>query len=312
MSREKIIETEIIEVEPSPLWKDAEEMEELCCTPSKSIPCKKVVEPWKGYDVEDILEDLGIELDEHGRNANGDVVEILLVRPKGGQCGQKETIYEPKAKNCCEEVTELNWDDEFSVEVLAADSAGAVGVVGGKGPYAWTLQGVDVRFGNGKKTITTDNNYVWVYSGPDFCGYAAILVTDTCDQEAGGDIRSVEGQWVLHDSGAESPCYITGSNDLCGGSYDYYDHYGLVSGRYKLTETRYTQYASVIGLENVSVYCNAYGFCDHPAPVSCFLPFWAGCDGYYCDNCRYLTDGYKYWIRHVHLESRETWRWECG
>ncbi len=83
----RIIETETIEKEEAP-YKTAEEMEEICCVPVQQLQCKETWEIWDGYTDEEILEKLGIKLDEDGKNADGYEVEIRR-KPRKNPCGYK-------------------------------------------------------------------------------------------------------------------------------------------------------------------------------------------------------------------------------
>lgn len=224
---DKLIATEKIAVPPDP-WVSAEELADACCGSTPVPPCETIVEPWKGYTVAEVLEELGIELDADGRNADGDLVEIRLVRPKSGICGEKETTYVIVPQNCCDGVSALAWDTGLSVTVLAPESGGVVGVTGGKGPYVWKLTGSGVTFDHGLREISTPLKNVWLTTGPSFCGSAVITVTDVCGNSATGYVKSTVGQWVLTGYG---PCHYPG----CG-EFNYYVETTCIRDNYKVVQ----------------------------------------------------------------------------
>jgi hypothetical protein len=120
------------------------------------------------------------------------------ITPEG--CGTRYEETRIIQHNCCDVAEPMAWDVDTSVEVLAPGTSGIVGVTGGLGNYYWSVRGVDFWL-NPSHTLrdgVTDTPYVWIYAGPNACGYAPIVVTDGCSTVSDGGIRATVGVWATH------------------------------------------------------------------------------------------------------------------
>jgi hypothetical protein len=114
----------------------------------------------------------------------------------GKPCGKKYETWKGK-NNCCDFVEPMAWDDSISVEVLAPETRGIVGVTGGAPPYHWSVRGEGFALneqGNLRDGFT-DTPYVWIYALHNACGFAPIEVTDGCSI-VNDRVRSTVGEWV--------------------------------------------------------------------------------------------------------------------
>lgn len=189
------VTTEIQYVNPDP-WVTDEVMKDTCCETVSPPPCQVKTEPWTGYTVSEISDMLGIDIDDNGLDENGIPVQIVLINPSGGPCGEMETTYELQQKSCCDEVSDILWDDAISSEVIGPSSSGIVAVSGGRQLRTWKVVGVGITFDHGIKELSTTDQYVTLITDESFCGSATVTVADGCS-EAVGHVRSTSGQWVL-------------------------------------------------------------------------------------------------------------------
>jgi len=205
-------------VNPTP-WITHEEIAELCCE-SQSMPeCEEKTEAWGGFNTQEMLEKLGLDLDGQGRDGDGNYVDIRLIVPPSGVCGEKITKVERNALNCCDGVEPLEWLNT-SVSVMSPGSNGYVFIDGGKRPLTVSIRGdgfyLDQDFDIRDAEI--EGSSFLVYTTPTACGSAEVSITDGCTN-TGNQIRCTVGQWVARDpvTCAEANLGIVDSDDQTGG-----------------------------------------------------------------------------------------------
>lgn len=300
----KILSKETVYESTQPEWIAQDELDSLCCGSTPVPQCEVSVSKWGGYSIEEITEKLGLELDDSGRDAQGRLVEIRLVKDRE-TCGHIEVRYEVQQQNCCDGVPELSWDTEASIIILAPSSSGVVAVGGGKGEYTWTLSGNDVSFAGGRRTIKTSEDYVWLYSGASFCGSADVVVVDACGQQVQAVVRSTAGKWELVYGGSgTSPCLATTDEFYTGcGLTAIFD---LYKGRYYVRESHASYGGQFPSIADVEQFCAEH--CPEPT-FPCVTPFSAAtkvCD--WCAWCYNAQPG----VRGVRLEFyRWQYKWVC-
>jgi len=194
--------------EPDTPWLTAEEREQWCCEPGDPVPCQERTEDWHGFTEEEILERLGITLN-NGRDEQGRIVEIRWRNiPAGGKCGKKVTRMRLPERACCADVAPPAWDTDTSAEVVTPGSSCAVAVTGGRGPYTWHVSGRGFWLNPGHDMTTgeTDTAATYLYTDATACGAATVTVTDACGNQTAGYVRSTNGQWVQQ-SHCEASCF---------------------------------------------------------------------------------------------------------
>jgi len=120
--------------------------------------------------------------------------QFIAVGPKDGMCGTITTTFQVAAKDCCEDVEPLEWDEEHCSLYVP----GWYHIFGGKAPFIWRVSGVGLSF-HPTIVITeieTDDRWVYVYRTGEDCGAYDLLVTDVCNQHLDRKIRSPEGRWM--------------------------------------------------------------------------------------------------------------------
>jgi len=118
--------------------------------------------------------------------------------------GAKGTLWYLRAfstqawKWVCEDLVELEYDEENSVEIIADDSQGTVFVIGGRYPYIWKVTGQGF-FLDETHTLTeaqTNEPYITIYT-LDACGVGSIECIDKCEDVVEGSFKSTEGEWTF-------------------------------------------------------------------------------------------------------------------
>lgn len=240
-------------VDHFPLHWDMEEpdtYEEYCCA--------GVVPPRGNCRETSFRREGGLELSEQTRiqmeTEWGGPIEFIglgPITPEG--CGTRYEETKVLHHNCCDEVEPMAWDTATSVEVLAPNTYGIVGVTGGSGTYHWSVRGNDFWL-DANHTLrdgTTATPYTRIYAGANACGVAPITVDDGCSA-ASGLIRATVGRWNLvyqSDGGLnggstappfEHADYLINSFDDPG---SYGDKTGI-KGKYKVVQL-YTEYCPI-------------------------------------------------------------------
>lgn len=211
---DRIVET-VTEYEQKPPCRTAEEMAEICCEDTPALPCCEKVEPWQGYTTEEALEHLGIELDDQGRDSDGNYVVIDWL-PRKSPCGIQVTEYDVTPKNCCDdpELTPLEYDIDSAVEVLAPGSDGIVYFSGGRLPVFIKIRGVGFTLdGYSQRDGWIYGNSFRIFAHEFACGTCLVTLNDGCSI-AIGEIRSTAGHWD-----GICPGYTVYCTDAYGSSY---------------------------------------------------------------------------------------------
>ncbi len=97
----------------------------------------------------------------------------------------------------------LIWPDTNPQEVPPSGSVD-ICVEGGAPPYHWIVAGTGFSLASSATGGPTNT----LIAGAQACGSAAVLVTDFCDFQVTGHVRSTAGQWVLKSTGT---CVLGGA-----------------------------------------------------------------------------------------------------
>lgn len=97
----------------------------------------------------------------------------------------------------CTNVAGLVWDTNNPTEAIDPNSSGTITVIGGRGPYTWTVKGSGYYLDGAytEKSVTTKSPSVTYYT-KEACGSGEIFVNDACNSTVQGAIRSTNGKWV--------------------------------------------------------------------------------------------------------------------
>ncbi len=188
-----VIET-VIEYETQPPCKTAAQMEDICCEATPLLQCcEKSNGSWVGFSIDELMEKYHPALDSLGRDSTGRVISIEL-QPRENPCGQKIIEYDVSGGQCCDEVTEIVFDEDSTPDLLPAGGSIKIYVTGGKTPLTFTTTSDNTNFQSGRKQHITTNNYVTIYANGDFCGLTEVSVTDGCSTTK-MMLGSSEGTW---------------------------------------------------------------------------------------------------------------------
>ena len=178
----RIIETVEHCDDTQPSCKTAPEMEQICCKSAGAVQCcEKTEKGWGGYSKEEILDRLGIVLDERGLDAQGRPV-IIEFEPRENPCGDKVTSYDFIQRGCCEDVIPM---EASSSNPTSIDPGAGVGicVADGLGPYTWRAS---VGYTLASKTTVEPCNTITALAWT--CGDALVRVIDLCGGEVNIDL----------------------------------------------------------------------------------------------------------------------------
>jgi len=175
--------------------KTAGQMEGLCCEPTAALLCCEETEKqWAGYTEAEILEHLGISLDEQGRDGQGRYVNIEL-EPRTKPCGERVTSYDLSGYACCDGVEPIVWDEDNSVRVIPDMSHGVVVFTGGRLPFNVSVRGSGFYLDtNNTRDAVINGRNIAIYTSTA-CGTARITISDGCST-AVAFVRSTNGHWT--------------------------------------------------------------------------------------------------------------------
>lgn len=253
-------------IEESLMFGDPNYYAEKCCeakTPNGCAVRKEVNPGGKTLDQETIDR---LTLEHAGP------IEFIGVGPDGVEgCGAIYTRQTVKPKNCCDEAEPLEWNDAESADVIARGTWVWVEVIGGIGPYFWSVRGQGFTLdGYSLRDGYTDLNYTRIYASLLACGICKITVTDSCT-EVKANLRCTTGQWLS--VGYSSPlCNVYNHPEqfpdlfLCsayGGTLystvkNYYD------GEYWVGRGRTPPEQYDIGFDRISYVCGIYATLSDP------------------------------------------------
>lgn len=206
-----------------------EEYKETCCVDGVPPECDKIYRTYKG----------GKSVDKDDIKASyGDNVTLIPVGPDGGVCGTWLTEYVKQQRNCCDDVSQLEWDYDLSFEVISNNDHDEVFIKGGTGtrPLTWKVRGngfyVDPKFT--KRDLVTYDNSLDIYTTDDACGPCTIFVTDGCSSVS-VVVRCTVGVWVARPE-LDGLAVISGAGEgvpgqTCNGWLT------RTEGRYRMFET---------------------------------------------------------------------------
>lgn len=159
------------------------------------------------------------------------VLIVLIAHTASGRSCSTDAVVE---KTTCENAEPFVWDDATSAETVSQSGSVVVAVLGGKGPFTWSISGgTGITLGKSE----TSSRYNTVHATASACGAATITVTDSCDEATAGDVR------VAQNSSWQE---ITPYQCVVSGNYTSYtapepeqDSYGrweLIQGKYKCVD----------------------------------------------------------------------------
>jgi hypothetical protein len=200
-TKKKIVKTTIKYKYPDKPYKTADQMEDICCEEKPELNCSEVYEGvWHGYSKEELIESLGISVDENDVFTDKDGKRkrlIIKVKPRKNPCGKIYTEYDTTPNACCEFATDIVWPDEVNTEVISAGNAASFMVTGGRATKTWKTTNSGTYWKkNGSRTITTSDSVVTLQTTENFCGATMISVSDGCSSVTEG-VRSNVGRWEL-------------------------------------------------------------------------------------------------------------------
>ena len=165
--------------------------EKCCGSPPGPLPeCKKTYRQKQGGAT--LTPE---EIKEYRNRFYPKAINVIYVAPEDGDCGDIITEWRITARDCCDEVSDLLWDEEYNGEVIADNSSMVVRVSGGTLPITWSVAGDGFYLDSArtlKKVIRESRNAV-IYTD-EACGSCKIIVSDGCSR-VDEHIRSTNGQW---------------------------------------------------------------------------------------------------------------------
>jgi hypothetical protein len=191
----RTVETVVTNADKPPC-RTAAQMTQLCCEKTAALQCcEEVVNAWPGYTAKEIIDHLGLVLDDQGRDKDGRYVNIQM-QPRKTPCGEQVTKYDTSQKNCCEGVAVLAWNMTVTPDVLPHDRSIIIAWSGSDGRQVEVITTSNATwFSDGRKTALGHGNSIELFAGATFCGSTAVTVRDGCST-AVIMIRSDLGQWV--------------------------------------------------------------------------------------------------------------------
>lgn len=122
----------------------------------------------------------------------------------------------------------LAWDYEASEEEIERNNQAEIIIVGGKGPFLWSVSGT----GFSLESTETEGRSNTLYADETACGSAAITVIDLCDETITGFVRGDIGQWVLKGN----YCGMPGEEGLVINYDHFWYHVEAIKGNKKQRE----------------------------------------------------------------------------
>lgn len=135
----------------------------------------------------------------------GDLVDIIYVSPKDGDCGNIKYNQVRNRKNCCDEVEPIEIDVYNSADIIGDNSGGYVVFTGGRYPFSVSIRGSGfwLDYNRTIKDGIINSNIFIIYTS-DACGSCKITISDGCSV-ANYFVKSTNGQWVPTYIGACTP-----------------------------------------------------------------------------------------------------------
>lgn len=111
-----------------------------------------------------------------------------------GSC--EDSGYPDQFSFACGENASMQWNADNSATDLGATATRTISILGGGGPYTWTVNGNGFYFDGAytKKSITTVEPTTTLYTS-NACGSSEVTVTNACGITVRGEVRSINGAW---------------------------------------------------------------------------------------------------------------------
>jgi hypothetical protein len=134
--------------------------------------------------------DENIDYDKWG--TQGNMLEIVVVARtlSGGSCSSSVFVLK------CTDVEPMSWDTDLSGTTIIRNGSCAVAILGGRGPYKWSVSGTGFSMQTASTPIDGFTNVL--LADGTACGVATITVKDNCGNTVTGPVRVPDyGEWVL-------------------------------------------------------------------------------------------------------------------
>jgi len=237
------------------------------------------------------------------------------ITPEG--CGTRYEETKVLHHNCCDEVEPMAWDTANSVEVLAPNTSGIVGVTGGHPPYYWSVRGNGFSLDGGTlRDGVTDTPYVRIYAHSMACGIAPVEVFDGCSV-VNDVVRATVGSWELLPLDTPCPGTMPADNACVPGYSGMYE--GIING-YKVTQTKVYLWGRSSGAGSMKTYCDDCVPSEPRMEGSCFSGWATACGGCQYDwtigtNCMinvpYCNPENNWLGTYCYDFDKRIYRWRC-
>ena len=222
----------------------------------------------------------------------------------------------------------MEWDWANSAQTIVRDESVSVYVLGGVGPFTWSLSGTDFSLDN-TVTQARDNR---LNAGPNSCGSATITVTDAYGSVAEGSVRNTssgywktyadqcglaapdgDGEWYFTRVANTNIAYMQGDVTM-GGKRQQHKHKFLFLGDTYFSSQGECETERMQNCASLNSPCMPFPDYFHWG----WYPF--GGDFYYCgegtsDYVELCHQGYYWQYRTARLQQNEYtltyWQWEC-
>lgn len=153
------------------------------------------------------------------KDAEG-AVEVDVFMKAGSVPGSHGSIMITECSDCelCDQTDDVSWDSENSAATVNPGDDAIVKIKDGVPPFVWTITRCGDDLGNCSlsSSITTGRSNV-INVDAAACGMITISVTDSCEDEATGEVKITEGTYQPCDSHNE--VQAGGCGCSCGGVY---------------------------------------------------------------------------------------------
>jgi hypothetical protein len=127
---------------------------------------------------------------------NIEAVQFIPVGPGADGCGEAYHTQVVRPRGCCDDVEQIEFDYDFSPQVLPPEEDIELRWLGGKSPFKVKTTDVNTHFGQpGKREVIIGGNYIRLVANVWFCGHTTVIVDDGCSV-ATFEVRSTVGRWV--------------------------------------------------------------------------------------------------------------------
>ena len=213
--------------------------------------------------------DSDIDFDKWGTQGNMLEIAVVAHTLSGSSCSSSVWVLK------CENVDPMSWDTDLSGTTITRNGSCVVAILGGFGPYKWTVSGTD--FSMQTESTPIDGRTNLLLAGSDACGVATITIKDNCENTVTGSVRCTTGSWHLLD---------TSSGCVAGGAATSYDCPGGIG--HLIREDIAYKCDSFIYYASGAFYNPTYGCTDCAGFCDCETP-----NGFceYCTSCSPCVTG---------------------